>query len=173
MPPRFMMTLAALLLLGGSVPSVGFAEPNDVAAEAPSAEEARARARLLHETVHATLQYVHHEYYREDEGLKIPAATLGRVFRELAERQKVQLRWLAVDGEAMNTDHKPQDEFEKQAAAAIASGKDEYEQVESGMYRRAAAITLGSECLKCHFPTRKSSEDRSAGLIIAIPFAKP
>jgi len=143
-------------------------------ATAPTSEsEARGRARLLHETVHATLQYVHHEYYREDEGLAIPAETLKRMFREVAERQKVELRWLAVDGQAMNADHKPRNDFEKQAAAAIGAGKEEFEQTTDGKYRRAAAITLTSECLKCHLPNRKSNEDRSAGLIVTIPLAQP
>ena len=73
--------------------------------------------------MHATLQVVHHAYFREDDKTPIPAATLKLVFREMAERQKVELRWLAVDGQAMNADHKPRDEFEKQAAAAIAAPK--------------------------------------------------
>jgi hypothetical protein len=149
------------------------AEAPTVTAPAASADEARSRARLLHETVHATLHYVHHEYYREDEGLAIPAETLRRVFREVAERQKVELRWLAVDGQAMNTDHKPRDEFERQAAAAIAAGKGEFEQTAEGKYRRAAAITLTSECLKCHLPNRKSNMNRSAGLIVTIPLSQP
>ena len=165
--------LALLLIVAGLPLLIVQGAETEAAKPAASAEEARGRAKLLHETVHATLQYVHHEYYREDEGLTIPAATLQRVFQELAERQKVELRWLAVDGQAMNADHKPRDEFEKQAAAAIAAGKGEFEQTNGGNYRRAAAITLTSECLKCHLPNRKSNEDRSAGLIVTIPLARP
>jgi hypothetical protein len=148
-------------------------EPPPAAEEPrPSAAEARGRARLLHEAIHATLQYVHHEYYREDEGLTIPAATLKSVFRELARSQKVSLRWLVVNARAMNVDHTPRDEFEKRAVQALAAGKDEYELAENGVYRHAAAITLGSECLKCHLPNRTSTEDRAAGLVITIPIAK-
>ena len=34
---------------------------------------------------------------------------------------------------------------------------------------RAAPITLTNHCLKCHVPDRKSTEDRTAGLIISMP----
>lgn len=161
-------TVATLLLILASACVVAQAAAPETASKTISADEARGRAKLLHETVHATLHYVHHEYYREDEGLTIPAETLKRMFREVAERQKVELRWLAVEGEAMNADHKPRDEFERQAAAAIASGKEEFEQLENGVYRRAAAVALTAECIKCHVPNRKSTEVRSAGLIVRI-----
>lgn len=141
------------------------------AADAAIPSETRQLARLLHETMHATLQAVHHEYYREDEGLKIPAATLQKVFHELATRQNVQLRWLAVDAQAMNADNRPNTEFEKQAVKALTQGKTEFEQVDGGIYRHVGVITLTSDCLKCHAPTRTSNLDRKAGLVIAIPLS--
>lgn len=135
----------------------------------PTLKEARDRARLLHETIHATLQIVHHQYYREDEGLLIPARTLEAVFKELARSQNVQLRWLAVNAQAMNVDHEPRDAFEKNAVKVLTSGENECEAVEDGVYRHVGAITLSSECLKCHLPNRTSTKDRAAGLLIAIP----
>jgi histone H3/H4 len=137
----------------------------------PTVDEAREQAAVLHETVHATLQIVHHQYYREDEGLLLPAATLKRMFREVAERRRIEMQWLAVEGEAMNIEHLPEGKFETAAAAALAAGKEAYEETAGGVYRRAGPITLGSDCLKCHVPNRKSTEDRTAGLIIAIPVA--
>jgi hypothetical protein len=134
----------------------------------PSVEEARARAELLHETIHATLRQVHRDFYREDEGLPIPAASLSKVFRVLEEEQGVTLRWLAVDGEAMNVDHKARDDFERGAVTSIQDGQKVHESTEGGTYRRAAAITLTGECLKCHIPNRKSTENRSAGLIVSM-----
>ena len=136
---------------------------------APSVEEAHIRARLLHETIHATLQIVHRRYYREDEGLPIPAFALKDVFEEVADRSNVELRWLVVDGEAMNVGHRPRDEFEKEAAAALASGKREYGATANGTYRYAGAITLGNDCLKCHVPGRTDTKDRTAGLVISMP----
>lgn len=161
--------LALVVML--SLPPIGSGAPPEKppAKDVPSVEEARGRARLLHEAMHGTLQVVHHEYYREDENLTIPAATMNKVFRELAARRGVQLRWLAVNADAMNADHKPQTDFEKQAAAALAAGKEEYESVAEGVYRRAGPITLTSDCLGCHAPTRTSNQDRAAGLIIAMP----
>jgi hypothetical protein len=143
-----------------------------IAAPLPSVDEARGRARLLYETIQATLQVVHHEYYREDEKLPIPARALKKVFRELADRQKVEIRWLAVTGQAMNQDHLPQTDFEKKAVSAIASGAEEYELTDNGIYRHASVITLTSECLKCHLPNRTSTKSRAAGLVIVMPIEK-
>ncbi|RLS36389.1 MAG: DUF3365 domain-containing protein [Planctomycetota bacterium] len=135
----------------------------------PTLDQARRQAEILHTAMHATLQVVHHRYYQEDEGLLLPAATLKEVFAELEKEEGVTLRWLAVEGQVMNTDHSARDEFEREAVKALKSGKLEYEQVENGTYRRAGPITLSNHCLKCHVPDRKSTEDRTAGLIISIP----
>ncbi len=145
-------------------------DPNDE--NLPTLEEARGRARLLHETIHATLQVVHHQYYREDEGLIIPARTLKAVFKELARSQNVEVRWLAVNAQAMNVDHKPQDAFEKNAVRVLTSGTEELESVGDGVYRHAGSITLSSECLKCHLPHRTSTKDRAAGLVITMPIRR-
>jgi hypothetical protein len=153
-----------------SNPAVKPAEKEVAAREntASTKEEAQGRARLLHEAFHA-LQFVHHEYYRKDEGLALPAATLDRVFRELAARRNVKLRWMAVTAKAMNVDHNPQDDFEKAAVAALTAGQDEFDRVENGVYRHAGTITLTSDCLKCHLPGRTSNRDRAAALVISIP----
>jgi len=134
-----------------------------------SVSEARQQAELLHTAMHSTLQVVHHHLYRPDEGLPLPAAVLKEVFADLEKEQHVTLRWLAVEGQAMNSDHKPQNAFEEAAVKALKSGAREYEQTENGIYRRAGAIILTNHCLKCHVPDRKTTKDRTAGLIIAIP----
>jgi len=132
-------------------------------------QQARRQAEILHTSIHTTLQVIHDRYYREDEGLPIPAAITGDVFKDLEAKQNVKLRWLAVEGLAMNTDHLPRGGFETEAVKSLKSGKEFHEQTENGFYRRAAPITLSSHCLKCHMPDRKSTNDRNAGLIIAIP----
>lgn len=143
--------------------------PDEPAKDRPSVDEARQRARLLHGAIHDTLQIVHARYFREDEGLMIPAASLKDVFQGMEERNGVKLRWLVVDGRAMNIDHNPKDEFEKEAARALASGKEEHELSADGAYRYAGPITLRAECLKCHLPSRSSNKSRTAGLLISIP----
>jgi hypothetical protein len=131
--------------------------------------QARRQAEILHTSIHATLQVVHDRYYREDEGLPIPAAVMGNVFKDIETDQNVRLRWLAVEGLAMNTDHLPQDTFETDAVRLLKSGEKFHEVTEQGLYRRAAPITLSSHCLKCHMPDRKSTADRKAGLVISVP----
>lgn len=160
--------LASAIVGFGAMPPGAPSKP-DTAAPRPSVDEARERARLLHGTLHDTLQLVHSLYFREDEGLEIPAGVLKLVFRELSERNGIELHWLAVDAQAMNIDHKPRDEFEKQAVKAIASGKDEYELAANGVYRHVGPITLGADCLKCHLPSRSNNNSRKAGLVIEIP----
>lgn len=142
---------------------------NEPVRELPDLDDARSQAELLHEAMHSTLQIVHHRYYREDEGLPLPAAILKEVFAELEKEKGVSLRWLAIDGQAMNTDHRPRNDFEIEAAKALKLGRKSYEAIEPGIYRRAGAIRLANQCLKCHVPDRKSLEDRTAGLLITIP----
>jgi len=134
----------------------------------PTAGEARGRALLLHESFEAMLHATHHYFYREDEGLPLPAVTMKEVFREIEDRRQVQLRWLAVDGQAMNVAHLPQDKFEREAVAALSKGDETYDHVENGMYRYVGMICLTNECLKCHLPNRKSTENRSAGIVITM-----
>ena len=171
---KLLCTLACVVL--GGVALVTAAEPSPDATKATDTqptkllvEEARRQAELLHETIHATLQVVHHHYFREDEGIAIPAVSLKSVFRELARRRGVEVRWLAVNAQAMNVDHEPRGAFEQEAVKAIASGADHYEAAADGIYRRVGAITLESECLKCHLPTRTNVTERAAGLLIALP----
>ena len=144
----------------------------ELAAAQPAAttvSQARRQAEILHSTLHSSLRVIHDRYYREDEALPIPAAILGEVFKDVETEQHVKLRWLAVEGLAMNSDHKPTDEFERQAAEKLKAGERFYEITADGVYRRAAPITLSGHCLKCHMPDRKSTRDRVAGLIITIP----
>lgn len=132
-------------------------------------DEARRQSQVLHSAMHTTLQLVHHRYYTEDEGLPIPAAVVEEIFRDVEAEQPVRLRWLVVEGQAMNTDHRARTEFELAAVEALKSGQQKFEQVQAGVYRHAGAIRLTNACLKCHVPDRKSTEDRTAGLIISLP----
>jgi mono/diheme cytochrome c family protein len=150
----------------------GLAVEKSAAVEQPTVttvSQARRQAEILHSTLHSSLRVIHDRYYREDEALPIPAAILGEVFKDVEAEQHVKLRWLAVEGLAMNSDHKPADEFERQAAEQLKAGKRSHEIAADGLYRRAAPITLSGHCLKCHMPDRRSTRDRVAGLIIAIP----
>ncbi|MFY9253550.1 MAG: DUF3365 domain-containing protein [Fuerstiella sp.] len=132
---------------------------------------ARVLASVLHEAMHATLQTTHDRYYREDEGLPIPAAIMKNVFEDIKTKQNVTLRWLVVEGQAMNTDHVAKGKFEEAAVKLLKAGELSHEEFEDGIYRRAAPITLSNHCLKCHVPDRKDTRDRKAGLIVSVPVA--
>jgi hypothetical protein len=172
--------LSMLVFLCTALLSVGWGKdpgestsplPADTKAAGVSVEEARREAGLLHTAMHASLQLMHHRLYREDEGLPIPAAVVEEVFGELESEGNVKLRWLVVEGNAMNSDHIARDQFEEDAVAALKSGKTSYEQIQKGTYRYAGAIALTNACLKCHVPDRKSTENRTAGLTISIPLS--
>lgn len=175
------LVAACILLVGisgrpafGERPESRSAAPDEqqasvVATRPVTVQTARAQAASLHDALHTMLQVTHDRFYREDEGLPIPAATLKDVFAELKKKQDITVRWLVVDGQAMNVDHKPQDEFERMAVKVRTSGKPLHEQIVNGVYRRAGPITLSNHCLKCHVPNRRSTRDRTAGLIIDIP----
>ncbi|MCA9080530.1 MAG: DUF3365 domain-containing protein [Planctomycetaceae bacterium] len=164
------LVLGASGLLLADEPSTSNAESNNPVTL--TVAEARRQAEVLHSAMHAAVQLTHHRYYKEDEGLPIPAVVVEEMFREIAAEQQVELRWLAVEGQAMNTDHKAKTEFEHAAVKALKDGKGNHEEVSGDLYRRAGAITLRNECLKCHVPDRKSTENRTAGLIITIPLKR-
>lgn len=128
-------------------------------------------AKALHDAMHSALRVSHDRYYREDEGLIIPAAALQEVFADVKKTRNITLRWLVVEGQAMNIDHEAQDDFEKAAVIALIAGKEFHAETTAKRYRRAAPITLSNHCLKCHVPDRRSTRDRKAGLIVSIPLA--
>ncbi len=134
-------------------------------------DEARRQAKLLHSTYEATLHTVHREYFSEAGRTPIPARVLEDVFYWVDEETHGETRWIAVNTEAMSIEHNPKSEFEKAAAKVLATGEEEFEQVDNGMYRRAGAITLFASCLKCHESslTQLRTKKRVAGLVINIP----
>lgn len=131
---------------------------------------AKDRAKLMHTIYSATLDTMHHHYFRREHAV-LPARALEDVFKEIDRETQIQSRWIAVNTPAMSINHEPATEFEKKAAAEIAAGKAEFEIIENGYYRRAGAIPLGSSCVGCHtkFGATASKTPRFAGLVISIP----
>ncbi len=178
-----LVALPIALLLQAPIPQVSIAQAADgpatseSSAVAPAASipppatvaEARARAQLLFEMIHGTLQVVHRDFFEEDDALAIPSASLEDVFHELSVSYDVKLKWLVVNADALNVDHQPSDAFEKQAVESLAAGKPLVETTENGRYRFAGPIRLPSQCLKCHVKRRTTNTDRTAGLLISMP----
>ena len=144
------------------------AEPGDVVSPS-TIDEARGRAKLLHETIHGTLQIMHRDFFDEDNAHAIPSSSLEDVFHELSKSHHVTLRWLNVNTDVVNVDHNPQDDFERRAVDELATGKADFEAVDEGRFRYAGRIRLASQCLKCHVKNRTSTQDRAAGLLISMP----
>lgn len=170
-----LVSVALLLALTGNRAS---SSPEHAARLAPAAvepagvAEARLRCRLLHETIHGSLQVMHRDFFRGDarKGGNIPSKSLEDVFGELNKSWGVNVKWLAVDTEAMNPDHHPKTDFDQLAVKGIAEGLERYEAPDDqGIFRYAGRITLGNQCLKCHVPDRKSLEDRKAAVVILMP----
>lgn len=132
-------------------------------------EEARSRAKLLHEMVRGTLQIMHRDFFDEENSHAIPSASLEDVFFEMGKSYDVQMKWLTVNTDLVNVEHKAKSDFEKTAVEALAAGKPMVEKVEERSYQYAGAIRLGSQCLKCHVQRRTSNEDRTAGVVITMP----
>jgi len=131
---------------------------------------AREQATVLHDVYASTLHTMHQHYFHVNRAV-LPARALEEVFTDVARKSKVKANWISVNTRAMSVDHEPDDEFERQAAAAIASGKEKFEAVENGYYRSASAIRLGGGCVSCHtgFFNGPSKSPRFAGLVISVP----
>ena len=158
----------------GALTPFGLAdEPTPVQKLRPAAniDAARRQAELLHTTIDSALRVTHDRYFREDSLTPIPAGVLREVFRDLEKKQGVRLQWLAVEGQAMNTDHQAKTVVEKAAVTALKQGKPFFEQTGKERLLRVMPIKLTNHCLKCHVPDRRSLEDRTAGLLIEIAVA--
>lgn len=134
---------------------------------------ARDRAKLVHEIYASTLRVMHQRYFHGDNAA-VPARAMEDVFSEIAWRSKVEAKWISANLQPMGVNHEPRTEFEKRAAKEISAGKDEYESIEKGTYRRAGAILLGAGCIKCHagFLGTAPKTPRYAGLVISMPVSE-
>ena len=173
-------TLATAVLLAVSAAAAtswAISAKEDSSAPPPdSVKEARARSLLLYETLRGSLAIMHRDFFDEEAAGAIPSASMEDVFHELGATHDVRVKWLVVNTDMVNVDHEPEDEFERQAAKALARGADHYQKVEpasenggNSRFRFVGSITLRSQCLKCHVKRRTSNEDRVAGLAISMP----
>lgn len=144
-------------------------EPAVEATPATTQTEARARAMMLHEMIRGSLQVMHRDFFDDDNAHAIPSASLEDVFHEMGKSHNLQLKWLVVNADVLNVDHRAETAFEKAAVKTLAAGKPFAEQTTANRYQFAGPIRLRSQCLKCHVKRRTSNEDRTAGLVITMP----
>ena len=137
-----------------------------------SIDQARDRARLLHDVSIAALESMHRTYFQREKSI-IPSFVMEDVFGQVKRQWKVEAHWIAVNMKAMSVDHEPKTPFEKQAALEIAAGEVAYEEIENGIYRRAGAVPLGAACVNCHggFFRDPGNSPKYAGLVITLRIA--
>lgn len=179
--------LAAVATVGGGLALVGLlsasaqtanppaAEPPAQAAISPatSLEEARARARLLHEAFHGALLAVHRDFFDDDNPGVLPSQSLNDVFAELANTAAVELRWLTGNADEMSPDHKPRGDFETAAIEHLRQGATAHDVLIDDELHFVGRIRLASQCLKCHVKSRRTLEDRFSALKISVPIRSP
>lgn len=161
---------AAALLHAAAVRGDAPPKSDTAAKKGITVEMARDRAENMHEMYGATLEMLHHRYFHRDRSL-LPARAMEDIFADMKRRTSVEARWISVNTKAMNIDHEPETDFEKKAASEIAAGKQAFEAVEEGVYRRATAIPLKAGCIGCHAGAfaAASKTPRFAGLVISVP----
>ena len=170
------LTLVGLLNVSAQTagqPAVG--GPAAVAAISPATnlEEARARARLLHEAFHGALLAVHRDFFDDDNPGVLPSQSLNDVFAELGKTAAVELRWLTGNADEMSPDHRPRGDFETAAVEHLRTGATVHDALVGGELQFVGRIRLASQCLKCHVKSRRTLEDRFSALKIAVPIRSP
>lgn len=175
-----LMTVCVTVELVHSLPKArAVEEPKPTATDTKKSDDedrvsldvARERTATLHLAYSATLDTIHHYYFRKDQSV-LPARAMEEIFKSVNRQSKAKANWISVNTKPMSVDHEPTSDFEKKAAAAIAAGKDKYESVEDGYLRSATSIPLHGGCISCHVgssfgPPPKGP--RYAGLVISVP----
>lgn len=146
------------------------AESESLDAKRVSVDVARDRAKLMHDIYAATLDVMHHRYFHRERAV-VPARAMEDVFSQIQRTSQTKARWIAVNLKPMSVDHNPETDFEKQAAKTLSTGKEEFETVQDGYYRRATPIPLRSGCISCHGSLFRQPSDKPkySGLVISIP----
>lgn len=182
-PRKLCGMLAVLSLTAGIVATASEGDETGAAASPPTAAvastddggrvavgAARERARLMHDIYAATLEVLHDRYFHIDRAV-LPARAMEDIFAEMKRQSQIETKWMAVNLKAMNINNEPKSEFELRAAKEIAAGKGEFEILEDGYYRRAAAIPLAGGCVSCHggFAREQTRSPKFAALVISLP----
>ncbi len=108
-------------------------------------------------------------FFDDENPHAIPSASLEDVFKEMEKGFGVKIRWMTVNTDLVNVDHRPQTEFEQRAAQQLGDGKPFVEANGAERYQFAGAIRLSSQCLKCHVKLRTDNQDRTAAVLISMP----
>lgn len=176
LPASLLLLLASCILFTSLSTRAEESPPVPVESAPPESQDppeliaARERARLMHDIYASTLDVMHRRYFHGEKEV-VPARAMEDVFAQMKRKTRVDARWISVNMPPMSINHEPETEFEKLAAAEIADGKDAFEIVEEGTYRRATPILLTAGCVGCHGGVLRQPPQgpKFAGLIISFP----
>lgn len=135
--------------------------------------EATSRARLLHESIRGSLLLMHRDFFDDEDHRILPSQSLKDLFKELQESHGVECRWLTVDADEMNVEHRPANDAERRAVERLNGREDAYEELLDGALLYVGRIPLANQCLKCHLKGRTKLDERSSGLIVIQRIAPP
>ena len=166
----------SILAVGSSAGLLAAPKKAKPAVEPPGAqtlkmtpEEARRSAAMLDDAYQEFLQTIHAWYPTKTGQPKVAASTVIELQKIMAEKGWPQSKFLAVNAIVMNPNHLPEDKFDKDAIAAIKSGKDRYEKVVDGRLRIATVVPTGGGCFSCHWTDSKVGS--RAALSFSIPLS--
>lgn len=132
-----------------------------------SLKQARQTVDMLND-LYVNAVVITHSTYVKDRGTPAAAIVARRVFTAMAAKGWPQTRWLNTTGRPFNPDSNPKDAFEKEAVAALNSGKPRFERVEGGNLRVVTLIPLvDASCQMCH--TKDKVGDPIGGLAYVVP----
>jgi hypothetical protein len=113
-------------------------------------KEARQTVDMLNDLYVTAVVGIHGTYVK-DKGTPAAAVVARQLFKTMEAKGWPQTRWLSNTGKPFNPDANPKDQFEKDASAALKTGKAKFERVENGKLRVATLVPIVDKtCLMCH-----------------------
>lgn len=118
--------------------------------ERMSLKEARRTISLLDRNYQSALRQIHRRFPVGNGQPVVAAVVVRDIQRETGSGGLLSSRFLAVGVKAMNPDHEPRDDFERQAVQELKRGARWVEAQEDGKLRVATVTPLGGGCFPCH-----------------------
>ena len=132
-------------------------------------ERTRKTVRMLDDIYKTTVVLITDKYVHDEDDFPAGGAAKA-LFSAISAKGWHEVKLLDVSGEPYNEENVAQDEFEKEAAVQIKSGKAYFERVErrDGERYLRAATTLPvvlDKCVMCHENYKEAKEGEAIGML--------
>ena len=166
--------LLGLALAMGSIPIV--AALADSVPDAVDLRRARREVKLLDDMYKTAIVLITQHYVNESSDMPAGEA-FKALFAGMHEKGWHEVRLLDASGEPINDENRPQDDFERDAVAALLKGQPYYEQVTQKdgkpILRAATPIPVVMEkCTMCHDNYRGKKVIGALGYALPLEAAK-